>query len=72
VDSLHRHLNCEIIGLDCRAIITEYRARVIIVYTCNIYFVGTLVNVVYSGVYGQCSHTMYVFYTDSTSVITIS
>jgi len=28
VNSLHRLLNCEIGGLDCHAITTEYRTRV--------------------------------------------
>jgi len=29
-----------------------------IVYTCNTYFVLHLVRVIYSGVSGQCSHTI--------------
>jgi len=33
VNSLHGLLNCEIGGLDCRAITTEYRTR----WTCNTY-----------------------------------
>jgi len=38
VNSLHGLLNCEIGGLDCHVITTEYK-HVSIVYTCNTYFV---------------------------------
>jgi len=34
VNSLHGPLTCEIGGIDCRVITTEYRTRSI-VYTCN-------------------------------------
>ena len=34
VNSLHRLLNCEIGGLDCRVITTEYRTRA----QCNTFF----------------------------------
>jgi len=36
---LHRLLNCEIGGLDCRVITPEYIERVSIEYTCITYFV---------------------------------
>ena len=41
VNSLHGLLNCEIGGLDCHVITTEYKCiqLVSIVYTCNTYFV---------------------------------
>jgi len=38
-NSLHELLNCEIGGLDCHVITTEYIYLVSIVYTCNTYFV---------------------------------
>ena len=47
MNSLHRLLNCEIGELDCCVITTEYRTRV-----------HVLVHVIYSGVPGQCSHTI--------------
>jgi len=41
MNSLKRLLNCEIGGLDCHVITTEYRTRVncIHIMTCNTYFV---------------------------------
>ena len=45
VNSLHRLLNSEIGGSDCHVITTEY--------TCPLY-----THVIYSGVSGQCSHTI--------------
>ena len=44
VNSLHRLLYCEIGGLDCRVITTEYRTRVHCILICN-----ALVHVIYSG-----------------------
>jgi len=39
VNSLHRLLNCETGGLECRVITTEYRTRAQSnVYTCITYF----------------------------------
>jgi len=57
MNSLHRLLNCEIGGLDSHVITTEYRTRVhCIQYLTPI--CTALVHVIYSGVSGQCSHTM--------------
>jgi len=55
VNSLHRLLNCEIGGLDCRAITTEYRAHVHCIHMYHIFCIA-LVHVIYLGVSGQCSH----------------
>ena len=38
VNSLHRLLNCEIGGIDCRVITTK-KEHVSNVYTCNTYFI---------------------------------
>ena len=51
-------LNCEICGLDCRVITTEFRKHLL----CN-----ALVHVIYSRVSGQCSHTIPKVYTRTVS-----
>jgi len=55
VHSLHGLLNCEIGGLDCYVITTEYRTRVDCIHMYHL-FRNALVHVIYSGVSGQCSH----------------
>ena len=57
VNSLHGLLNCEIGGLDCRVITTEYRTCVHCKHMYHL-FCNVLVHVIYSGVSGQCSHTI--------------
>jgi len=57
VNSLHRLLNCEIGGLYCHGIRTEYRTRVDCIHMEHL-FCNALVHVIYSGVSGQCSHTI--------------
>ena len=67
LNSLHRLLNCEIGGLDCRVSTTEYRTRVHCIHMLNL-FCNALVHVIYPGVSvrnshsseisGQCSHTI--------------
>jgi len=57
VNSLHRLLNCEIGGLRFVVLLQQSIEHVSIVYTCNTYFVTASVHVIYSGVFGQCSHT---------------
>jgi len=57
VNSLHRLLNCEIGGLDCRVSTTEYRTRVHCIHMYHL-FCDALVCVIYSEVSGQCSQTM--------------
>jgi len=57
VHSLHGLSNCEISGLECHVITTEYRK---LVYGIHI-FCNALVHVIYSRVSGQCSHTIYIF-----------
>jgi len=57
VKSLHRLLNCEIGGLDCRVITAEYRTRVHYIHMYHL-FCNALVHVNYSGLSGQCSHTI--------------
>ena len=56
VNSLHRLLNCEIGGLDCRVITTEYRTRVHCKHMYHL-FLNALVHVIYSVVSGQYSYT---------------
>ena len=58
VNSLHRLLNCEIGGLDCHVITTEYRTRVHCLQMKHL-FCNALVRVICSGVSGQCSYTIY-------------
>ena len=53
-------LNCEIGGLDCHVITTEYRTRVHCIHMKHL-FCNALVHVIYSGVSGQCSHTITAF-----------
>ena len=55
MNSLHGRLNCEIGGLDCRVITTEYRTRVHCIHMLHL-FCNAVVHVIYSGVSGQCSH----------------
>jgi len=57
VNSLHGLLNCEIGGLDCRVITTEYRTRVHCIHMYHL-LCKTLVHVIHSAVSGQCSHTI--------------
>ena len=57
VNSLHRLLNCEIGGLDCHAITTEYRTRVHCIHMYHL-FCNALVHVIYSVVSGQYSYTI--------------
>ena len=57
LNSLHRLLNCEIGGLDWHVITTEYRTRVHCIHMYHL-FCDALVHVIYSGVSGQCSHTI--------------
>ena len=57
VNSLHGLLNCEIGGLDCHVITTEYIARVHCIHMYHL-FCNALVHLIYSGVSGQCSHTI--------------
>ena len=52
VDSLHGLLNCEIGGLDCRVITTEYRTHVQCIHMYHP-FCNALVHVIYSVVSGQ-------------------
>ena len=56
MNSFHKLLNCEIGGLDCRVITTEYKTRVHCIHMEHIY--NALVNVIYSGVSGRCSYTI--------------
>ena len=55
--SLHGRLNCEIGGLDCRVITTEYRTRVHYIHMFHL-FLKAPVHVIYSKVSGQYSHTI--------------
>ena len=48
---------CEIGGLDCQFITTEYRTRVHCIHMYHL-LCNALVHVIYSGVSGQCSHTI--------------
>jgi len=57
LNSLHRLLNCEICGLDCHVITTEYRTRVHCIHMYHLVH-NSLVHVIYSAVSGQCSHTI--------------
>ena len=63
VNSLHLLMNCEIGGLDCCVITTEYRTRVHCIHILTL-FCKALVHVIYLGVSGLCSHTIlrYTFY----------
>jgi len=56
VSSLHGLLNCEIGGLDCRVITTEYRTRAYCIHMSHL-FCNALVHVIYSEASGQCWHT---------------
>jgi len=57
VNSLHGLLNCEIGGLDCRVITTEYRTCVQYIHIYHL-FCNALVHVIYSVVSGQYSYTI--------------
>ena len=59
MNSLHRLLNCEIGGLDCRVITTEYRTSVHCIHMYHL-FCNALAHVIYSVVSGQYSYTIYV------------
>ena len=60
MNSLHGLLNCEIGGLDCHVITIEYRTRVHCIHMYHLFDNALqLAHVVYSGVSGQCSHTIY-------------
>ena len=60
VNSLHRLLNSEIGGLDCRVITTEYRTRVRCIHMLHLFY-NALVHVIYSWVSGQCLCTIIIF-----------
>ena len=57
VNSLHGLLNCEIGGFNLYVITTEYGTRVHCIHMYHL-FCNALVHVIYSGVSGQCSHTI--------------
>ena len=57
VNSLHGQLKCEIGGLDCHVITTEYKTSVHCIHMYNL-FCNALIHVIYSGVSGQCFHTI--------------
>ena len=57
MNSLHRLSNCEINGLEFHGITTEYRTRVHCIHMLRL-LCNALVLVIYSGVSGQCSHTI--------------
>jgi len=58
VNLLHRLLNFEIGGLDCRVITKEYRTHVQYIHMYHL-FVNALIHVIYSVVSGQYSYTIY-------------
>ena len=58
LNSLHGLLNCEIGGLDCHVITTEYRTRVHCIHMYHL-FCNALVHVIYSVVSGQYSYTIH-------------
>ena len=57
VNTLHGLLNCFTGGLDFHVITTEYRTRVHCIHITHL-FCNAFVHVIYSGVSGQCSHTI--------------
>ena len=57
VNSLHEVLNCEIGGLDCRVITTEYRTRLQCIHMKQLLY-NTLVHGIYSVVSVQYSYTI--------------
>jgi len=61
VISLHGLLNCEIGGLDFRVVIKEYRTRVHCIHMYYL-FCNAVGDVIYSGVSGECSHTLHCLY----------
>jgi len=58
VNSLHGLLNCEIGGLDCRVITTEYETRVHLIHMYHL-FCNALVHVIHYVVSDQYSYTIY-------------
>ena len=52
-------MNCEIGGLDCHVITTEYITCVRCIHMQHLF--NALVHVIYSAVSGQCSHTIRTF-----------
>ena len=66
VKSLHGLMNCEIGGLACHVTTTEYRTRVHCIHMLHL-FCNVLVHVIYSGVSGQCSHTIQGTHTSAVS-----
>ena len=62
MNSLHILLNCEIGGLDCHVITTEYRTRVHCIHMYHL-LCNALVHVIYSGVSSECSHTIHLLVT---------
>jgi len=58
MNSLQGLLNCEIGGLDCRAITTEYISHVHCIHRYHL-FCNALVHIIHSGVSGQCSHIIH-------------
>jgi len=56
VNSLHGLLTCEIDGLDCHVITTQYRTCVHCIHMYHL-FCNALVHVIHSEVSGQCSNT---------------
>ena len=55
--SLYGLLNCENGGLDCHVITIVCKPRVYYIHMYHL-FCNALVHVIYSGVSGQCSHTI--------------
>ena len=39
-------------------LLQQFIEHVSIVYKCNTYYCNALAHVIYSGVFGQCSHTL--------------
>ena len=54
---LHGLLNCDIGGLECRVITTEYRTPIHYIQMYHL-FCNALARVIYSGVSVHCSHTI--------------
>ena len=57
MNALHGLLNCEIGGLDCHVITTEYRPLVDCIHMYHLFF-NALNYVIYLTVSGQCSYTI--------------
>ena len=56
MNSLHGLLNCEIGGLACHVITTEYKTRVHCIHMKHLFLYYVLILVIYSVVSGQYSH----------------